>query len=128
MNSDLVIAMMGLLGVVCVLFVFAMVFGKQPPKSTSQATVKPQAQTMSEPSPMQLAIHRDNKSYWRNKALLRWGLSGCLVAILIGVVVLFVALLVALSLLGNAIGQAIDGFFEGVREFFEHPLNPFSWF
>ena len=45
---------------------------------------------------------------------------GCLVVILIGVVVL----LVALSLLG----QAIDGFFEGVRDFFEHPLNPFSWF
>ena len=80
------------------------------------------------PSPMQLAIHRDNKSYWRNKALLRWGSSGCLVTILIGVVVLFVALLVALSLLGLAIGQAIDGFFEGVRDFFEHPLNPFSWF
>ncbi|MBK94888.1 MAG: hypothetical protein CMJ79_04120 [Planctomycetaceae bacterium] len=128
MNSDLVIAMMGLLGVVCVLFVFAMVFGKQPPKSTSQATVKPQAQTMSEPSPMQLAIHRDNKSYWRNKALLWWGSSGCLVAILIGVVVLWMALLVALILTGQAIGQAIDGFFEEVRDFFEHPLNPFSWF
>ena len=126
MNSDLVIAMMGLLGVVCVLFVFAMVFGKQPPKSTSQATVKPQAQTMSEPSPMQLAIHRDNKSYWRNKALLRWGSSGCLVTILIGVVVLFVALLVALSLLGLAIGQAIDGFFEGVGDFLDG-LNPWNW-
>ncbi len=48
MNSNLVIAMMCLLGVVCVLFVFAMVFGKQPPKSTSQATVKPQAPTEEE--------------------------------------------------------------------------------
>ena len=80
------------------------------------------------PSPMQLAIHRDNKSYWRNKALLRWGSSGCLVAILIGFVVLSVALLVALSLIGQAIGQAIDGFFEEVRDFFDTPLNPFTWF
>ena len=80
------------------------------------------------PSPMQLAIHRDNKSYWRNKALLRWGSSGCLATFFISVVVLFVAIWVALSLLGLAIGQAIDGFFEGVRDFFEHPLNPFSWF
>ena len=46
--------------------------------------------------------------------------SGCLVVILIGFVVLSVAL--------SQIGQAIDEFFEGVREFFEHPLNPFSWF
>jgi len=44
-----------------------------------------------------------------------------LVAILIGVIVLLVAL--------SLIGQAIDGFFEGVREFFEHPLKTlFSWF
>ena len=120
---------MGLIVVVCLVFVFAMVFGKRPPKSTSQATVKPQAQTMSEPSPMQLAIHLDNKSYWRNKALLSWGSSGCLVAILIGAVVLWMALLVALILTGQAIGQAIDGFFEGMREFFEHPLKTlFGWF
>ena len=71
------------------------------------------------PSPMQLAIHRDNESGGNNKVLQGCSI-GCLVVILIGVVVL----LVALSLLG----QAIDGFFEGVRDFFEHPLNPFSWF
>ena len=127
MNSDLVIAMMGLLGVVCVLFVFAMVFGKQPPKSTSQATVKPQAQTISEPSPMQLAIHRDNELAIHrdnepvgNNKVLKGCLIGFLVVILIGFVVLAVVL--------RQIGQAIDGFFEGVRDFFEHPLNPFSWF
>ena len=127
MNSDLVIAMMGLLGVVCVLFVFAIVFGKQPPKSTSQATVKPQAQNISEPSPMQLAIHRDNElaihrdnePVGNNKVLKGW-LIGFLMVILIGFVVLAVVL--------RQIGQAIDGFFEGVRDFFEHPLNPFSWF
>ena len=127
MNSDLVIAMMGLLGVVCVLFVFAIVFGKQPPKSTSQATVKPQAQTISEPSPMQLAIHRDNELAIHrdnepvgNNKVLKGCLIGFLVVILIGFVVLAVVL--------RQIGQAIDGFFEGVRDFFEHPLNPFSWF
>ena len=127
MNSDLVIAMMGLLGVVCVLFVFAIVFGKQPPKSTSQATVKPQAQNISEPSPMQLAIHRDNELAIHrdnepvgNNKVLKGCLIGFLVVILIGFVVLAVVL--------RQIGQAIDGFFEGVRDFFEHPLNPFSWF
>ena len=127
MNGDLVIAMMGLLGVVCVLFVFAIVFGKQPPKSTSQATVKPQAQNISEPSPMQLAIHRDNELAIHrdnepvgNNKVLKGCLIGFLVVILIGFVVLAVVL--------RQIGQAIDGFFEGVRDFFEHPLNPFSWF
>tara|TARA_B100000519_G_scaffold1850_1_gene1807 strand:+ start:1567 stop:1788 length:222 start_codon:yes stop_codon:yes gene_type:complete len=73
---------------------------------------------------MQLAIHRDNESGGNesggNNKVLQGCSIGCLVVILIGVVVL----LVALSLLG----QAIDGFFEGVRDFFEHPLNPFSWF
>ena len=128
MNSNLVIAMMCVLGVVCVLFVFAMVFGKQPPKSTSQATVKPQAQTISEPSPMQLAIHRDNELAIHrdnepvgNNKVLKGCLIGFLVVILIGFVVLAVVL--------RQIGQAIDGFFEGVREFFEHPLKTlFGWF
>ena len=92
----------------------------------TQSSPQSTGQTTSNPSPMQLAIHRDNKSYWRNKALLRWGSSGCLVTILIGVVVLFVALLVALSLLGLAIGQAIDGFFEGVGDFLDG-LNPWNW-
>ena len=56
-----------------------------------------------------------------NNKVLQGCSSGCLVAILIGVVVLLVAL--------SLIGQAIDGFFEGVREFFEHPLKTlFSWF
>ncbi len=55
-----------------------------------------------------------------NNKVLQGCSSGCLVAILIGVIVLLVAL--------SLIGQAIDGFFEGVRDFFEHPLNPFSWF
>tara|TARA_Y100001960_G_C14569365_1_gene774984 strand:- start:87 stop:389 length:303 start_codon:yes stop_codon:yes gene_type:complete len=56
-----------------------------------------------------------------NNKVLQGCSSGCLVAILIGVIVLLVAL--------SLIGQAIDGFFEGVREFFEHPLKTlFSWF
>ena len=110
---------MGLLVVVCLVFVFAMVFGKQPPKSTSQATLKPQAQTISEPSPMQLAIHRDNEPVGNNKVL-----KGCLIGFLVVILIGFVVLAVVL----RQIGQAIDGFFEGVRDFFEHPLNPFSWF
>ena len=66
---------------------------------------------------MQLAIHRDNESIGKNKALLGCS-SGCLVVILIGFVVLLVA-----SIL---IGQAIAEFFEGVREFFD-ALNPWNW-
>ena len=85
----------------------------------TQSSPQSTGQTTSNPSPMQLAIHRDNESGGNNKVLQGCSI-GCLVVILIGVVVL----LVALSLLG----QAIDGFFEGVRDFFEHPLNPFSWF
>ena len=85
----------------------------------TQSSSQSRGQTTSNPSPMQLAIHRDNESGGNNKVLQGCSI-GCLVVILIGVVVL----LVALSLLG----QAIDGFFEGVRDFFEHPLNPFSWF
>ena len=85
----------------------------------TQTSSQSRGQTTSNPSPMQLAIHRDNESGGSNKVLQGCSI-GCLVVILIGVVVL----LVALSLLG----QAIDGFFEGVRDFFEHPLNPFSWF
>ena len=90
----------------------------------TQSSPQSRVQTTSNPSPMQLAIHRDiesggNESGGNNKVLQGCSI-GCLVVILIGVVVL----LVALSLLG----QAIDGFFEGVRDFFEHPLNPFSWF
>ena len=111
---------MGLIVVVCLVFVFAMVFGKQPPKSTSQATLKPQAQTISEPSPMQLAIHRDNESGENDEVE-----KGCLISLLMVILIGVVVLLVALSLLG----QAIDGLFEGVREFFEHPLKTlFGWF
>ena len=126
-ESELMTVVMGLFVVVCLVFVFAMVFGKQPPKSTSQATLKPQAQTISEPSPMQLAIHRDNELVIHrdnepvgNNKVLKGCSIGFLVVILIGFVVLAVVL--------RQIGQAIDGFFEGVRDFFEHPLNPFSWF
>ncbi len=90
----------------------------------TQSSPQSTGQTTSNPSPMQLAIHRDNESGGNesggNNKVLQGCSIGCLVVILIGVVVL----LVALSLLG----QAIDGFFEGVRDFFEHPLNPFSWF
>ena len=90
----------------------------------TQSSPQSTGQTTSNPSPMQLAIHRDNESGGNesdgNNEALQGCSIGCLVVILIGVVVL----LVALSLLG----QAIDGFFEGVRDFFEHPLNPFSWF
>ena len=110
---------MGLIVVVCLVFVFAMVFGKQPPKSTSQATLKPQALTISEPSPMQLAIHRDNESGENDEVE-----KGCLISLLMVILIGVVVLLVALSL----IGQAIDGFFEGVRDFFDTPLNPFTWF
>ena len=90
----------------------------------TQSSPQSTGQTTSNPSPMPLAIHRDNESGGNesggNNKVLQGCSIGCLVVILIGVVVL----LVALSLLG----QAIDGFFEGVRDFFEHPLNPFSWF
>ena len=90
----------------------------------TQSSPQSTGQTTSNPSPMQLAIHRDNESGGNesggNNKVLQGCSIGCLVVILIGVVVL----LVALSLLG----QAIDGFFEGVRDFFEHPLNPFRWF
>ena len=108
---------MGLIVVVCLVFVFAMVFGKQPPKSTSQATLKPQAQTISEPSPMQLAIHRDNESVGHNKAL-----KGCLIGFLVVILIGVVVLLVALSLLV----QAIDGFFEWVGDFLDG-INPWNW-
>ena len=91
----------------------------------TQSSPQSTGQTTSNPSPMQLAIHRDNESGGNesggNNKVLQGCSIGCLVVILIGVVVL----LVALSLLG----QAIDGFFEGVREFFEHPLKTlFGWF
>jgi len=71
------------------------------------------------PSPMQLAIHRDNES-GENREVGK----GCLISLLVVISIGFVVLLVALSL----IGQAIDGFFEGVRDFFDTPLNPFTWF
>ena len=69
------------------------------------------------PSPMQLAIHRDNKS-GENDEVEKGRLISLLVVISIGVVVL----LVALSLLG----QAIDGLFEGGRDRLDR-LNPWDW-
>ena len=72
---------------------------------------------MSEPSPKQLAIHRDNESAGNNKVIkgCLWGsLIGFFVVILIG----FVVLLVALSQIGQAIewvGDFLDGF------------NPWNW-
>ena len=67
----------------------------------------------------ELAIHRDNEPVGNNKVL-----KGCLIGFLVVILIGFVVLAVVL----RQIGQAIDGFFEGVRDFFEHPLNPFSWF
>ena len=69
------------------------------------------------PSPMQLAIHRDNESVGNNKAL-----KGCLIGFLVVILIGVVVLLVALSLLV----QAIDGFFEWVGDFLDG-INPWNW-
>ena len=88
----------------------------------TQSSPQSTGQTTSNPSPMQLAIHRDNESGGNesggNNKVLQGCSIGCLVVILIGVVVL----LVALSLLG----QAIDGLFEGGRDALDR-LNPWNW-
>ena len=90
----------------------------------TQSSPQSRGQTPSNPSPTQLAIHRDNESGGNesdgNNEALQGCSIGCIWVILIGVVVL----LVALSLLR----KYIDGVFEGVRDFFDTPLNPFSWF
>ena len=65
----------------------------------------------------ELAIHRDNEPVGNNKVL-----KGCLIGFLVVILIGFVVLAVVL----RQIGQAIDGFFEGVREFFEHPLKTLS--
>lgn len=83
----------------------------------TQSSPQLRKQAMSNPSPMQLAIHRDNESVGNNKVLKGCSI-GFFVVILIGVVVLLVAL--------SLIGQAIDGFFEGVRDLFDL-LNPLNW-
>ena len=90
----------------------------------TQSSLQARKQTKSNPSPTPSTAATtpsvpDNESV-ENINSLKGCSIGCLVVILIGAVIL----LVALSLLE----QAIDGFFEGVRDFFEHPLNPFSWF
>ena len=79
----------------------------------TQSSPQSTGQTTSNPSPMQLAIHRDNEPDGNNEALQGCSI-GCLVVILIGVVVL----LVALSLLRQAIDDVGD-FLDG--------LNPWNW-
>ena len=69
------------------------------------------------PSPMQLAIHRDNESGENDEVE-----KGCLISLLMVILIGVVVLLVALSLLG----QAIDGLFEGWRDALDR-LNPWNW-
>ncbi len=69
------------------------------------------------PSPMQLAIHRDNESGENDEVE-----KGCLISLLMVISIGFVVLLVALSLLG----QAIDGLFEWGRDALDR-LNPWNW-
>ena len=88
----------------------------------TQSSPQSTGQTTSNPSPMQLAIHRDNESGGNesdgNNEALQGCSIGCLVVILIGVVVLLMAL--------SLVGQAIDGFFEGVGDFLDG-FNPWNW-
>ena len=69
------------------------------------------------PSPMQLAIHRDNESGENDEVE-----KGRLISLLVVISISVVVLLVALSLLG----QAIDGLFEGGRDRLDR-LNPWNW-
>ena len=69
------------------------------------------------PSPMQLAIHRDNESGENDEVE-----KGRLISLLVVISISVVVLLVALSLLG----QAIYGLFEGGRDRLDR-LNPWNW-